>query len=166
MIDLRPFAVQGRFIFNQGKRWHRDLTDAHCALAPTAGGKTAGWLLGHLSVTGDFARKLCGLAPMCSKEWRAMFNPGTQPSTDASVYPSLAELRATLKSVYVDLYENGPNGPAAQLGLPNPYTPAIEAFPTAGDFASYLMTGHLAHHLGQLTAWRVAAGLSIAADAS
>lgn len=166
MTDLRPFAAQGRFIFNQGKRWHRDLDDSHLALAPTPSGKTAGWLLGHLSVTGDFGRKLCGLSPMCTKEWRTMFNPGTQPSLDAATYPSLEDLRATLKAVYVDLYANGPAGPAEQLGRPNPYTPAIEAFPTAGDFACYLMTGHLAHHLGQLTAWRVAAGMTIAADAS
>jgi hypothetical protein len=45
------------------------------------------------------------------------------------------------------------------LALPNPYTLAITAFPTAGDFAAYLMTGHLAHHFGQLGSWHAAAGL-------
>ena len=65
------------------------LDDSHRHLQPTPAGKTAGWLIGHLSVTGDFARKLCGRPPICPAEWRAVFNPGTQPSTDAAVYPPM-----------------------------------------------------------------------------
>ena len=41
----------------------------------------------------------------------------------------------------------------------NPFAPARTAFPTAGDFVAYLLTGHLAYHLGQLVAWRATAGL-------
>ena len=77
MNALGTFAPQGKFIFGQGKRWLADLTDDHLALEPIAGTKTAGWLVGHLSVTGDFGRRICGLTPMCPKEWRAIFNPGT-----------------------------------------------------------------------------------------
>jgi hypothetical protein len=36
--------------------------------------------------------------------------------------------------------------------------PARQALPTSGDFVAYLMTGHFGHHLGQLLAWRAAAG--------
>lgn len=159
MPDLTPFAAQGRFILHQGKRWLADLTDNHLALEPIAGTKTAGWLVGHLSVTGDFGRRICGLTPMCSKEWRALFNPGTFPSLDRTVYPPMAQLRETVADVYRDFFANGPAAQADALGAPNPYTPALGAFPTAGDFASYLMTGHLAHHLGQLGSWHAAAGL-------
>jgi hypothetical protein len=166
MTDLRPFAAQGRFVLWQGKRWLGDLTDEHRAVATSPGGKTAGWLVGHLAVTGDFGRRLCGLKSMCSKDWRALFNPGSFPSLDESTYPAMDELRSTMLDVYRDLLVNGPNATAEQLALPNPYTPAIEAFPTSGDFAAYLMTGHLAHHLGQLSAWRVAAGLAGANEAS
>ena len=93
MNALGTFAPQGKFIFGQGKRWLADLTDDHLALEPIAGTKTAGWLVGHLSVTGDFGRRICGLTPMCPKEWRAIFNPGTFPSLDRSIYPPMAELR-------------------------------------------------------------------------
>jgi hypothetical protein len=165
-MDLRPFAAQGRFILSQGKRWFIDLDDSHRALAPSSGGKTAGWLIGHMAVTGDFGRRVCGLTPLCSKEWRVMFNPGSHPSLDASTYPTMAGLRDTMREVYRDLLTNGPAAAAEQLALPNPYTPAIEPFPTAGDFAAYLMTGHLAHHLGQLSAWHVAAGLSRGPESS
>jgi hypothetical protein len=159
MPDLAPFSTQGRFIFGNGKRWVTDLNDNHLALEPIAGTKTAGWLVGHLSVTGDFARRICGLTPICSKEWRAMFNPGTFPSLDRSTYPPMEQLRATLVEVYKDLFTSGPSATAEVLSQPNPYTPALGAFPTSGDFAAYLMTGHLAHHLGQLGSWHAAAGL-------
>ena len=159
MPDLAQFAPQGRFIFGQGKRWLADLTDDHLALEPIAGAKTAGWLVGHLSVTGDFGRRICGLTPMCPKEWRALFNPGTFPSLDRSVYPPMAELRETVAKVYRDFFAEAPNAAAEVLAMANPYTPALGAFPTAGDFAAYLMTGHLAHHLGQLGSWHAAAGL-------
>jgi hypothetical protein len=159
MPDLSPFASQGRFIFGQGKRWLADLTDDHLALEPIAGTKTAGWLVGHLSVTGDFGRRICGLQSMCPKEWRALFNPGTFPSLDRSVYPPMEELRATVAQVYKDLFTAGAEASAEVLAMPNPYTPALGAFPTSGDFAAYLMTGHLGHHFGQLGSWHAAAGL-------
>ncbi len=159
MNSLIAFVPQGRFIFGQGKRWLADLNDSHLALEPIAGTKTAGWLVGHLAVTGDFGRRICGLTPMCPKEWRTIFNPGTFPSLDRSVYPPMADLREVVGNVYRDFFTSAPDAAEEVLALPNPYTPAITAFPTAGDFAAYLMTGHLAHHFGQLGSWHAAAGL-------
>ena len=159
MNVLGTFAPQGKFIFGQSKKWLADLTDDHLALEPIAGIKTAGWLVGHLSVTGDFGRRICGLTSMCPKEWRALFNPGTFPSLDRAVYPPMAELREMAGNVYRDFLASAPAAAAETLAMPNPYTPALGAFPTAGDFAAYLMTGHLAHHLGQLGSWHAAAGL-------
>ena len=37
------------------------------------------------------------------------------------------------------------------------HEPARVAFPTAGDFLRYMLSGHLAWHLGQLSIWRAAA---------
>jgi hypothetical protein len=159
MNALSAFTQQGRFIFGQGKRWLADLNDDHLALEPIAGTKTAGWLVGHLAVTGDFGRRICGLTPMCPKEWRALFNPGTFPSLDRSTYPPMASLCETVAAVYKDFFASAPQAADDLLAMPNPYTPALGAFATAGDFAAYLMTGHLAHHLGQLGSWHAAAGL-------
>lgn len=159
MNALALLAPQGRFILGQGKRWFGELDDSHLALEPIAGVKTAGWLVGHLAVTGDFGRRICGLTPMCPKEWRTLFNPGTFPSLDPASYPPMGELREGLRAVYADFFAAAPHADDAVLAVPNPYTPALGAFPTAGDFAGYLMTGHLAHHLGQLGSWHAAAGL-------
>jgi hypothetical protein len=137
-----------------------DLTDEHRALQFKPGGKTAGWLIGHLCVTGDFGRRLCGRTPICPKEWRPVFNPGSQPSDDASVYPSMETLCRTAETVYADLCEAAPAADPALLAIDNPYVPARATMPTAGAFVRYLMTGHFAYHLGQLSEWRVGAGMT------
>ena len=79
------------------------IDDAHIAIEPQPGLKTAGWLVGHLTTTADFGRHLCGRKAICPREWRALFTPGTQPSTDASTYPPIALLREKFNAVYADL---------------------------------------------------------------
>lgn len=96
---------------------------------------------------------------MCPKEWRTIFNPGTFPSLDRTIYPPMVELREMVANVYRDFFVSAPGAADDVLAMPNPYTLAQGAFPTAGDFAAYLMTGHLAHHFGQLGSWHAAAGL-------
>jgi DinB superfamily len=135
------------------------LTDAHRALEPAAGAKTAGWLIGHLVVTGDFARRQCGSTPLAPADWRRAFSPGSSPSLRGEDYPGIAELRAAFQAVYGDLCLTFPAADRRLLEMPNPFEPARAAFPTAGDFAAYLMTTHLGYHLGQLVGWRAAAGL-------
>jgi hypothetical protein len=62
--------------------------------------------------------------------------------------------------VYADLGTAALDVEAEALAAVNPFAPARAGFPTSGEFVAYLMTGHLAYHLGQLVAWRAAAGLS------
>ena len=135
------------------------LDDSHLALEPELGAKTAGWILGHLAVTGDFARHLCGQPAICPAEWRSAFNPGSEPSRDRSSYPGMAELCAAFWSVYRDLPLAAAEAESTKLAGPNPYGPACADFPLASDFVAHLTSSHLAYHLGQLVAWRAAAGL-------
>jgi hypothetical protein len=159
MPSLETQAIQCRSLVGLAERIVADLDDAHRAVEPVSGTKTAGWLIGHLSVTGDFGRKLCGRPPLCPVEWRAKFNPGTQPSRNASDYPAMESLLNMFRSVYLDLSEAALAADAATLAAPNPYPPARDDFPTVREFVAYLLTGHFAYHLGQLAGWRAAAGL-------
>ena len=152
-------AAQSRFLLSVYDRWFEGLEDRHLGLEPMPGVKTAGWIVGHLTITGDFGRKLCGLAPLAPKEWRTLFAPGSKPSADTASYPPMATLVATCRAVYRDLAANAPGATAESLHAPNPFEAARPAFPTGGDFVRYLMTGHFAYHLGQLSQWRTAAGL-------
>jgi hypothetical protein len=154
---MQAAAIQGGFLLSQYERWLTGLKDQHLGLEPTPGAKTAGWLLGHLVVTGDFARRLCGRPPLAPKEWRPLFAPGTSPSHDARSYPPMQELIDTFRAIYEDLVTNAPAASPEALAAPNPFEAARQAFPTAGSFAVYLLTGHLGYHLGQLSIWRAAA---------
>ncbi|MBM4194585.1 MAG: DinB family protein [Gemmatimonadetes bacterium] len=153
---LNATAAQCRYQLQTLDQLTAGIDDAALAREPAPGLKTAGWLVGHLAVTGDFGRKLCGRPPMCPKEWRAMFNPGTQPSHDAASYPPAATLVATMRAVYDDLSRAAPALDDAIAAGPNPFAPAAHALPTVADFVGYLMSGHLLWHLGQLYSWRKA----------
>jgi len=135
------------------------IDDAHIATEPQPGLKTAGWLIGHLTTTADFGRHLCGRKAICPREWRALFTPGTLPSAVPSTYPPIALLREKFNEVYTDLCVAAAEADPSLLAAVNPYEPARNPFYTAGEFVAYMLSGHLAYHAGQLSAWRVAAGL-------
>lgn len=152
-------VAQGRYLLSLAEPILAGFGDSHRALEPQPGTKTAGWLVGHLAVAGDFARRLCGQPALCPSDWRALFNPGSQPSAEPSTYPSMAELCDTFRRVYQSLCRAAEEADSAALAEVNPFAPARPDFPTAGDFVAYLLSSHLAYHLGQLVAWCAAAGL-------
>jgi hypothetical protein len=156
---MNATLAQTRHLLKSAERMLEGLDDSHRALEPQPGIKTAGWLIGHLAVTGDFARKLYGRPPMCPVEWRTAFNPGSQPSGEANTYAPMTTLTTAFREVYADLAAAAAESDPFSITVENPFAPARAAFPTAGEFLAYLMTGHLAYHLGQLVAWRAAAGL-------
>jgi len=71
----------------------------------------------------------------------------------------MVELCGNFRDIYSDLCEAILNPDEAALSAANPFEPARPAFPTGREFVPYIMTGHLAYHLGQLGDWRRAAGL-------
>ena len=149
------------FMLSQAKPILHGLGDEHRALEPMPGTKTAGWLVGHLAFTGDYARRLCGQQGLCNESWTRRFGPGTQPSHDPHAYPPMAELTTMFGAVYTELLVAAADAPRHVLTSPNPYTAARERFPTIRDFLFYLMTAHLGYHLGQLYIWRAAAGVGV-----
>lgn len=153
------FVHQCRYLLSQAEPMLDGLRDEHSNLEPIAGNKTAGWLLGHLCITGDFGRRLCGRKAICPPEWRTIFPPGTTSPSDAASYPPMVDLCLKFREIYSDLCDAILNADEASLSAANPFEPARPAFPTGREFVPYLMTGHLAYHIGQLGDWRRAAGL-------
>jgi hypothetical protein len=156
---MEQIARQCRFLTSSAVPAVAGLGDIHRSMEPHPGTKTAGWIVGHLAVTGDFGRRLCGSATICPKEWRPLFNPGSLPSLNAADYPPMRELSEAMIAVYSGLCDEAPRADRTRLSAENPFAPARDALPTTGDFVSYLMTGHFGHHLGQLMLWRAIAAL-------
>jgi hypothetical protein len=156
---VKESVVQCRFFLIVLSEAVVGLDDSHRSIQPQPGSKTSGWILGHLAVTGDFARKLCGRAPVCPKDWRAKFNPGSTPSTNGADYPPMAELVSKVREVYGDLCDAALAVDPATLAIDNPFAPARPAYPTARDFIPHMLAAHFGYHIGQLVGWRAAAGL-------
>lgn len=158
-MSMKILADQCRYLLWFAEPMVKGLDDSHLALEPVAGNKSAGWILGHLVITGDFGRRLCGRGPICPREWRAKFSPGTNSTIDASVYPRMSELVSAFPAVYLDLADAIISADESVLGAINPFEPARGGFPTVGEFLPWIITGHLGYHIGQLGDWRRAAGL-------
>jgi uncharacterized damage-inducible protein DinB len=125
------------------------------------GGNHPLWVLGHITyIEGNLARVLFGEANPVD-HWAPMFAPGTEPTANASAYPSFDEVLSTYKKLRArnmklleDLGEAGLDRPtkAPPRGLE-------ELLETAGK--TFLMTAiHQMNHRGQLADCRRAAGRS------
>lgn len=159
-MSLQIIADQTRYILWFAEPMLEGLNDSHLALAPVEGNKSAGWILGHLAVSGDFGRRVLGRTPLCPKEWRAVFSPGTETGgTAATAYPRMTDVVKAFRDVYADLPAAFVAAESAVLDGPNPFEPARPGFPTVREFIAWLISGHLAYHVGQLGDWRRAAGL-------
>lgn len=148
---MKNAATVCTHLLNYAHQTLPSLTDADLAVSRQPGGKTVGWLLGHLCVTGDFVRRKCGRPALTPKDWGPTYAPGSKPSANAADYPPMAVLVKCLGDVYGDLASAVPLMGGDVLGLPNPYERAIGTYPTLGEFAGWIMTGHLGYHLGQLS---------------
>lgn len=157
-LSAEILTAQCRHLLSIAEPMLVDLRDEHANLEPTPGNKSAGWLLGHLCITGDFGRRLCGRKPIAPPEWRNTFRPGTQAAT-VEAYPAMDELCTKFREIYADLCDAYATVDQSTLSTPNPFEPARPAFPTSAEFVPWLLTGHLGYHLGQLGDWRRAAGL-------
>src|SRR5256886_7192941 len=93
---MNTTLAQCRYLLSLAKPILDGLDDSHRALEPQPGSKTAGWLIGHLAVSGDFARRLCGRASLCPIDWRTMFNPGSEPSSRSEEHTSELQSQSNL----------------------------------------------------------------------
>src|SRR5213594_1612232 len=131
---MNASIAQCRYLLSLAEPILAGLDDPHRALEPQPGAKTAGWLLGHLAVSGDFARRMCGRPSLCPTNWTKHFAPGSKPSLNPDDYPPIARLIAAVRQVYAELCVVAESASAVTLAAPNPYAPARAAFPTVGLF--------------------------------
>ncbi len=153
------------FLFNFNLKYaHKlvnDLSEEQLQLQPMPGMNTPLWILGHLAVATDYGLMIFGKEKQFSEDWHTGFSPMTPPGTAPSMIPSKAELLAALDKGHA-AFEKLLKAEATpeKLAAPNPFDFLIEAFPTVGQLCSHMLTTHEAVHLGQISAWRRAAGLA------
>ena len=138
----------------------KDIDDARFAEQPAGIRNHPAWTLGHLVVSGNFILIQLDEPPIQLPEsYGKLFPPGTQPTADRSVYPSKQELLTHLRAVHAAVANAVPRKHEAYFDKPTPEK--FRAFvPTRGQLILYLLASHEPGHLGQLIAWRRAAGLA------
>ncbi len=147
-----------RFNLMYAQRLVDDVPDDKWCAQPAGIPNHPAWVIGHLAVTSDFALKSLGGSPACPEAWGELFANGTTPVADAAKYPDKATLLQALEDGHGRVAAALEGATDAQLTAKLETGPK-ELFPTVGDLASFIMMGHEATHLGQLSAWRRAAGL-------
>jgi len=138
------------------EKFTADLSDAEYFKPPIEGANHAGWVLGHLACTEDWAVGLAsGSAMRIPQATHALFKGGSKCLADASKYPSrkaLDELFLNTRAHTIEALKT-----FDQSKFPNPAPEGLpkELFPTLGAVWG-LQATHQFWHIGQISVCRVA----------
>ena len=121
------------------------------------------WSLGHLVLSEHDTCRLIGLESTPPEGWAELFKAGGTPHADCSAYPGKAALLAELRKIHEQVRAALPGVETAVLDAAHPNEKTRRYFPTVGAQVAFILTSHEMDHLGQIAAWRRAAGLGPAA---
>lgn len=117
------------------------------------------WSLGHLIMSAYGAGQMIGIEATAPDGWGELFKTGGTPSGDRAGFPSKDELLAEFAKVH-ELWSAALQGiDPSVLDAEHPNEKTRAYFPTVGAMIAFMMTSHEMDHLGQIAAWRRAAGL-------
>lgn len=147
------------FLLQYAGRLLTDIPDERWAEQPIAGVNHPAWIAGHLALSGASAASLFGGEMSLDPKWSAMFGAGSQLSATRSEYPTKDELCQALDEAYQQARQAGEAATVEQAALPNTHPLLKQALPKREHAFAFLLTSHVAVHLGQLSAWRRMIGL-------
>jgi hypothetical protein len=136
-----------------------DLTDDQLTLRPVPGLNPPAWLLGHLAIANDHTLRMLGRPNVCPRAWHVDFGPGSTPLKYKGAAPAKRELLDAFETGYQQITEAAKAPDPVKMAAPNPVEFIRRPIPTVGDLVAHLLSTHIAGHVGQLSAWRKAAGL-------
>lgn len=119
------------------------------------------WTIGHLASSNNFLLTMLGKDPVeIIPDAQAKYGNGSMPTSNPDDYPSKDELWAAYDKSFEAAASALAEATDEQMASKNPVEDVREFFPTVGFGVSYMTTAHQMDHLGQLRAWKRAAGLA------
>lgn len=119
------------------------------------GGVSPAWIIGHLALVSNHVAAMLGGSPKVDTEvWGPLFGGGSVATADAAGYPAWDELLAAFREGHSLITAAVAGATDEQLAQPNPVDMLREGLPTMHDFVSFVLSSHVALHLGQLSTWR------------
>jgi uncharacterized damage-inducible protein DinB len=135
-----------------------DLPDEALARQPAELVNHPAWVIGHLVHSCEALAGELGFAGWLPPAWREQYGTGSVPTSDRSAYPAKAMLLAALADAESRIVSRLESLGDAQMAVPLPDERYRTTFPTLGHAVTHILTSHAAVHVGQLSAWRRAAG--------
>ena len=148
-----------RFNLNCLQQLSADLEDEKMCRQPNGVVNHAKWTLGHMVMASDHLAVSLGLEKAAPEAWSQLFDIGSTPRDDPSIYPTKDEILSLLSQQHARVGEALEKSDPQAFEAPNPVEGLRGQFPTAGDLVTYLLTAHEGSHVGQLICWRRAMGL-------
>ena len=121
--------------------------------------------IGHLSLYPARAAAVVGMPDRITNpdSFEPLFKAGVACEPDRGQYPAKGELVDHYVASHETMLSLLDDVPLSALGEPNPLGGRLaEMFPTVGIALNFLLNNHHMVHLGQISAWRRAAGLPAA----
>jgi hypothetical protein len=148
------------FLQSFGEGLLADLAAEHALVRSGDRGHHPLWLMGHLAYVGQrMVANFGGEPAVDPDQWSPMFGIGSEVSDDAKEYPTWNEVLGVWRDAHRRVPELAAGCDAAGLEEANDNPRMAEHLPTKGKFYAFVLTGHEALHLGQLSAWRRSQGM-------
>lgn len=151
---LETQLVSNAMLMGYAEMLLQDIEDADFAVQPAPGINHPAWILGHLAYAADGAVGLLGGEKLTDRDWSVKFGRDSKITGERSDYPSRDEMLKMFRETHARARELAAKADPEHLAKTNPNERLRENLPTIGDMCSFLLTGHLGVHLGQLSAWR------------
>jgi hypothetical protein len=149
-----------RFLLGYAHTLVDEIADERLCEQPSPGVNHPAWILGHLAYSGDGAVAILGGQKSLAADWTKKFGTGSKPSSRRAEYPLKSELLRILEERFETARSLAAAAPPEKVALPNPIARLKDNLPSVRDAVAFLMSGHFAVHLGQLSTWRRLIGLA------
>ncbi len=135
-----------------------DIQPAEMTHQPVAGMNHPAWILAHLAASaGEVVNMLGGQSPV-PEDWWGRYGMDSKLSDNPDDYPDRQTLVETYDAAHGAMLTAIGAATDEVLQRPTPIEDLRQMLPTIGDAVVFEVTAHEATHLGQLSAWRRAAG--------
>src|SRR5262249_17606742 len=131
-----------------------DVTPDQMGVRPPGAPAPPAWQLGHLSWVRMSMLRGFRFSADWPDGWTDLFQRGSRPTADLTVYPATETLLGTLKALHQQVLAAVPTLPEQVLDGPNPVETLRGRLPTVRMLVTLLLTTHDGYHIGQLAAWR------------
>jgi hypothetical protein len=137
-----------------------DVADNDMVAQPSGIANHPAWVIGHLTFTCQMLGGAIGVSEWLPSDFAKRYGTGSVPVADVNVYEPKDRALAMLRDAQNRIVTAVNQLRDEQLDQPFPDESLRDVFPTIRHALVQILVGHTSMHVGQLTVWRRAMGLT------